>query len=216
MLEISDAVVVRMLHRIAQRIEQEKDHLCELDSAVGDGDHGVSMTVGMRAVRRNLDELGEPTAVQAFRAAAEAYADDVGAAIGPIFEELLAAAADTLERHPDLSARDTWVAVFEAIAASTQATGGARPGDKTLVDAWVPAAEAMRAAASEGTDLPTALERAVQAAWGGVTATKDLVPRLGRASRLGERARGHPDAGATSSSIIIEVIREELSQPSAG
>ena len=215
MAEITNAVVIRMLRRIAERIESEKDHLCELDSAVGDGDHGVSMTIGMRAVTRNLDELEEPSAAAAFRSASEAFADDVGAAIGPIFEELFASVATTLERHPDLGARDTWVAVFEAIADATQKTGGARPGDKTLVDAWVPAAAAMRTAAAEGADLATCLARASDAAWQAVKDTAALVPRLGRASRLGERAKGHPDAGATSASIIIEVMRDELGGPTA-
>lgn len=212
MAEVTDAVVVAMLRRIAERIEQEKDYLCELDSAVGDGDHGVSLTIGMRAVTRNLDELDAPSAADAFRAAAEAFADDVGAAIGPIFEELLAGAADVLDEH-DVAARDTWVMVFEAIATATQEVGGARPGDKTLVDAWVPAAAVMRSEAERDADLATCLASAARAAWQGVADTRDLVPRLGRASRLGERAKGHPDAGATSASIMIEVIRDELSAP---
>lgn len=212
MAEVTDAVVVAMLRRIAERIEQEKDYLCELDSAVGDGDHGVSLTIGMRAVTRNLDELDAPSAADAFRAAAEAFADDVGAAIGPIFEELLTGAADVLDEH-DVAARDTWVMVFEAIATATQEVGGARPGDKTLVDAWVPAAAVMRSEAERDADLATCLASAARAAWQGVADTRDLVPRLGRASRLGERAKGHPDAGATSASIMIEVIRDELSAP---
>lgn len=215
MARIDDATIVRMLHAIAVRIEREKDHLCELDSAVGDGDHGVSMTIGMRAIRRNLDELDAPTAGAAFRAAAEAFADDVGAAIGPIYEELLTAAGATLDARGAYDTPDTWAAVFEAIAEAAQRTGGAKPGDKTMVDAWVPAAAALRAAADEGADLATALDRAVQAAWAAVAATKDLVPRLGRASRLGDRARGHPDAGATSSSIVMEEIRDTLAGASA-
>jgi phosphoenolpyruvate---glycerone phosphotransferase subunit DhaL len=212
MSEITDATVVEMLRRVAKRIEQEKDHLCELDSAVGDGDHGVSMTIGMRAVTRNLDELAEPSAAEAFRAAAAAFADDVGAAIGPLYEELLLAAAEVLERRP-VHARDTWVEVFESIAEATQRTGGAKPGDKTMVDAWVPAARAMRREFEAGADLAACLAEAQRAAWQGVADTKDLVPRLGRASRLGERARGHPDAGATSSSIIIEEVRAALGTP---
>jgi phosphoenolpyruvate---glycerone phosphotransferase subunit DhaL len=208
---VTDADVVRMLRRVAERIESEKDHLCELDSAVGDGDHGVSMTIGMRAVSRNLDQLTAPSAAEAFRAAAEAFADDVGAAIGPIYEELFMAAAGVLERR-DVADRDTWLEVFDAIAAATQQTGGARPGDKTLVDAWVPAATAMRLEAEAGGDLGACLDAAARAAWQGVADTTDLVPRLGRASRLGERARGHPDAGATSTSIVIEVMRDELTK----
>jgi phosphoenolpyruvate---glycerone phosphotransferase subunit DhaL len=209
MAEVTDALVVQMLRRVAERIEEEKDRLCALDSAVGDGDHGVSMTIGMRSVARNLDELEAPTAAEAFRAAATAYADDVGAAIGPLYEELLEAAAEVLERRP-VAARETWVEVFEAIAASTQRTGGARPGDKTMVDAWAPAAAAMRRASEAGADLATCLDHAARAAWRGVEETKDLVPRLGRASRLGERARGHPDAGATSASLIVDVMRDVL------
>jgi phosphoenolpyruvate---glycerone phosphotransferase subunit DhaL len=211
MAEITDATVVRMLRRIAARIEAEKDRLCELDSAVGDGDHGVSMTIGMRSVVRNLDELQAPTAAGAFRAAATGYADDVGAAIGPLYEELFEAAADVLERRP-VAERDTWVEVFEAIAAATQRTGGAKPGDKTMVDAWAPAAAAMRRGAEAGADLATCLEDASRAAWRGVAETKDLVPRMGRASRLGERARGHADAGATSASMIIDVMAEVLTR----
>ena len=212
MPEITDATVVQMLRRVARRIEHEKDRLCELDSAVGDGDHGVSMTIGMRALARNLDELDAPSAAEAFRAAAAAFADDVGAAIGPLYEELLLAAAAVLDRLP-VHARDTWVEVFESIAEATQRTGGARPGDKTMVDAWVPAARAMRHESDAGADLAGCLAEAQRAAWQGVADTKDLVPRLGRASRLGERARGHPDAGATSSSIIIDEIHAALTKP---
>jgi phosphoenolpyruvate---glycerone phosphotransferase subunit DhaL len=215
MAEITDATVVRMLRRMAERIEREKDRLCELDSAVGDGDHGVSLTIGMRAVTRNLDELDSPSAAEAFRSASDAFADEVGAAIGPIYEELLVAAAGVLDQH-DVASRDTWVMVFEAIANATQEVGGARPGDKTLVDAWVPAAAAMRREAERGADLATCLASATSAAWRGVADTKDLVPRLGRASRLGERAKGHPDAGATSTSIMIEVMRDALTSPAGG
>ena len=215
MADIADAAIERMLRRLAQRIESEKDHLCALDSAVGDGDHGVSMTIGMRGLTRNLDELDSPSAAEAFRAGAEAFADDVGAAIGPILEEVFEAAARTLEEHRDLASTATWAAVFEAIARAAQDTGGARPGDKTLVDAWVPAAAAIRSAADAGADLSAGLAGAAEAAWQGVEETTDLVPRLGRASRLGERARGHPDAGATSASIMIEVMRDELGSPGA-
>ncbi len=215
MADITDAVIVDMLRRIAERIEREKDHLCALDGAVGDGDHGVSMTIGMRGVTRNLDELAAPTAPDAFRAAAEAIADEVGAAIGPILEEIFAAIAEALANHPNYDAPATWAAVFEAVAHAAQRTGGARPGDKTLVDAWVPAAAALRAAATQGADLATCLARASDAAWQGVRDTADLVPRLGRASRLGDRARGHPDAGATSASIIIEVMRDGLGRVAA-
>lgn len=204
--------VVDVLKHLAIKIEENMDLLCRVDSEVGDGDHGVSMTIGMRAARRNLDALENPTPETAFRALAEAFADEVGASIGPIYEEAFNAAAGVVKTQRDISAGATWADILAAMAEAAQRVGGAKPGDKTLVDAWVPAVAAMRESVSQGMDLQASLQAAAHAAWQGVEATKDLVPRLGRASRLGERARGFQDAGATSASIMIDALQEALGQ----
>lgn len=205
--------VVEALRYVTLKIEENKDFLCRLDSDVGDGDHGVSMTIGMRAARRNLDALEDPTPENAFRAVAEAFADEVGAAIGPIYEEAFAAAAEVVRAKPDITSAATWADVLAAMAEAAQRVGGAKPGDKTMVDAWVPAVAAMRESVSQGKDLRSSLEAAARAAWQGVESTKDLIPKLGRASRLGERAKGFQDAGATSASIMIEALQEALGTP---
>jgi transketolase len=135
MAEIDDAVVVRMLRRIAERIETEKDHLCALDSAVGDGDHGVSMTIGMRGLTRNLDELESPTAAQAFRAALGGVRGRRRGRHRSDLEEVFEAAARTLEERTDLSSSEDPTLTKRSVNAiraltidATQASGDGHPG----------------------------------------------------------------------------------------
>ena len=205
---IDGAALVKILDEVAVKLEDNKDYLCELDSEVGDGDHGVSMTIGMRAARRNLGELSDPTPADAFGAVAEAFADEVGASIGPLYEAAFIAAADTTSGQQSLSGGRIWADILSAMAKAMQEVGKAKLNDKTLIDAWVPAAEAAQAAGSDGADAAATLKAAAEAAWQGVEKTKELVPKLGRASRLGERARGFQDAGATSASILLEALGE--------
>ncbi len=195
-----------ILQGLALKLEENKDYLCELDSEVGDGDHGVSMTIGMRAVRSNLAALSDATLEGAFRAVSEAFADEVGASIGPLYEAAFDAAADTVAGTDEIADAETWARVLDVMTRAMQKVGKAEPGDKTLIDAWLPAAEA--AASGEGKGVSETLEAASTAAWAGVEKTKDLIPKRGRASRLGERARGYQDAGATSASILLEALYE--------
>ncbi len=203
------AVAQALIH-VANAIESNKDYLCALDGEVGDGDHGVSMTIGMRTARRALQALASPTPADAFQAVSDAFADEVGAASGVLYETAFAAAARAVAGRDTLSSAADWADVFEAIADEMRRVGKAEPGDKTLLDAWLPAAQAMRQAASDGLPLRDAFAAAVAAAWQGVERTRDLIPKRGRASRLGERARGHQDAGATSAWLIIKSLAEAL------
>lgn len=205
---VDGAALVEILENVAVKLEANKDYLCELDSEVGDGDHGVSMTIGMRAARRSLGELTDPTPAGAFRAVAEAFADEVGASIGPLYEAAFASAADTVGDRPSLSGGQSWADILSAMATAMQTVGKAKLGDKTLIDAWVPAAEAAQHASGEAASATDTLKAASDAAWQGVKRTKELIPKLGRASRLGERARGFQDAGATSASILLGALYE--------
>jgi len=202
--------VALALVEVANTIERNKDYLCALDSEVGDGDHGVSMTIGMRTARRLLAALQAPTPESAFRAVAEAFADEVGAASGALYEGGFTAAAKAVAGKLHLDTAEDWAAIFEAIAREMQMIGKAELNDKTLLDAWLPAAQALRQAAIEGAPLAEGLRRATAAAKAGVENTKHLVPKRGRASRLGERARGYQDAGATSAYLIIEALERSL------
>jgi phosphoenolpyruvate---glycerone phosphotransferase subunit DhaL len=200
--------VTEALIAVTYVIESNKDYLCALDSEVGDGDHGVSMTIGMRTARKALQALQNPTPETAFRTVAEAYADEVGAASGVLYETAFEAAAKACAGKSNLDSSEDWATVLEAIANEIQTIGKVELGDKTMFDAWKPAATAMREASSK--PLSEAFSMSVSAALKGVEDTKNLIPKKGRASRLGERARGYQDAGATSAYLIIKTMAENL------
>jgi len=210
MSTIDGKKITSALIEVANVIEANKDHLCALDSEVGDGDHGVSMTIGMRTARKALRELLSPTPAAAFQAVSDAYADEVGAASGVLYETAFAAAAKVAAGKMALDTVADWAGIYAAMGDEMQRIGKAELGDKTLLDAWLPAAQAMHEAASVGASLPTALKGATAAAWEGVEKTRNLVPKRGRAARLGERARGHQDAGATSAWLIIKTLEAAL------
>ena len=131
-----------LLEQVAIDVESNKDFLCDLDGEVGDGDHGVSMTIGMRAVRRAMDDLPpDPSVEQAFQAASDAYAIEVGATIGPRYEVAFAAAAQACSGKADVSSVSDWVQIYQAMFDAIQQLGGAELGDKTLLDSFHPAIE---------------------------------------------------------------------------
>jgi dihydroxyacetone kinase-like protein len=207
MASIDGAALATILNQMALDVEAQKDYLCELDGAVGDGDHGVSMTIGMRAVRRALADLPDsPTPSEVFQAASDAYADEVGATIGPLYEVAFTAAADVTEGKPSIDEGSDWVAIYQAMFDAIQSLGGAELGDKTMLDSFHPAIQAMATAVTAGHDLPTSLAVAASTARQAAIDTTGMMPKKGRASRLGARAVGHQDAGATSIAIILESI----------
>ena len=121
-MKFTPADLKLILEGIAHDLETHKDHLCELDSEVGDGDHGVSITIGMRAIRRALRELPDTalTFEQVWRSAAEAFADDVGASIGPLYEAAFSAAAEVSRDKTSLGDLSTWAEIVTQMAAAIQ------------------------------------------------------------------------------------------------
>ena len=204
--------LVKALVHMTRVIEDNKDHLCALDSHTGDGDHGVSMTIGMRAARKALVELKSPTPESALRVVSEAFADEVGASSGVLYEVSFAAAADAVAGVPALDKPELWHRVVSAIAQAIKSVGHAEVGDKTMLDAWQPAADALGQCPA-GSVVVDALDAAAKAAWDGVIRTKDLIPARGRASLLGERARGCQDPGATSAWLILKSLHESAAHP---
>lgn len=199
-----------ILEQVCNRLESAKDELCALDSEVGDGDHGVSITVGMRAIRRALRDLHSPSPEAIWRACAEAFADDVGASIGPLYEAAFTAAAEVSAGKTSLDTLEDWARIISAMSQAIQATGKAKVGDKTMVDAWAPASSAIHQALEQHQDLEVGFLGAAKAAHAGAVGTKGMLPKLGRASRLGERARACQDAGATSSAMFIESLGQAI------
>ncbi len=207
MANIDGAAVSAILNQMALDVEAQKDYLCELDGEVGDGDHGVSMTIGMRAVRRALLDLPEsPTPSEVFQSASDAYAIEVGATIGPLYEVAFIAAADASAGKSHLDGGGDWLAVYQGMFDAIQLLGGAELGDKTMLDSFHPAIQAMSDSVDAGADLTTCLDVASSTAHQAAIDTTGMLPKKGRASRLGARAIGHQDAGATSMAIILESI----------
>lgn len=211
MSDINGKKIAQTLLHVAAKVESSKDYLCELDGAVGDGDHGVSMTIGMRAVTRavkNLPESAHPADV--FQSAADAYADEVGATIGPLYEAAFAAAAKATQGKHLLDQVADWALVYEAMAQSVKILGGAELGDKTMLDSFFPAVEHIKNLVSQKGSLNDALSSTAEVALEAAISTKDLVPKRGRAARLGDRAAGHQDAGATSLGIVLQGFAEGI------
>jgi triosephosphate isomerase len=199
-----------MLLFVADRMIASKDLLTEADNVIGDGDHGTGMAFGMQKVKDKLATLNDPTDVYAvFDAAGKAMLMSMGGASGVIFGSLFMGGAKGKAPAGEIGAEAFAQLMLDSLDA-IKARGKASVGDKTMVDALEPAAFAMREHASEGF-LPM-LEAAEQAAEAGKEATKDFIAKYGRAKTLGERALGHPDAGAISVTILIGAMREFAQQ----
>jgi dihydroxyacetone kinase phosphoprotein-dependent L subunit len=209
---VGPAVFKDLLLKVADRIIGDQDELSRLDSVIGDGDHGVGMGHGFaKAKERLAAESHEGGLDKLARTFGLGVVSGAGGASGPLFGGLFTEGAKVLKGLDGLDAEGAkrwWRAALEA----TMARGGAKPGDKTMVDALHPAVEAMEA--HEGGDLASMLASAAKAAWTGVERTKDYVAAQGRSRYAGERAIGHQDAGATSVAKILETLAEALASKS--
>jgi dihydroxyacetone kinase-like protein len=193
------------MKRFAAEMSDHRQELVALDTAIGDGDHGTNMNRGMTKAVERLDaaEQADPGAV--LKTVAMALVSTVGGAAGPLYGTLFLQMGNALagQDEVDLSA---FAAASRKALDGVQARGKAEPGDKTMVDALIPAVEALEAAS----DLGDGLRAAVQAAEEGMKATTPLVARKGRASYLGERSKDHQDPGATSTYYLFKSAAEAL------
>jgi dihydroxyacetone kinase-like protein len=194
---------VRWLTMCAEAMAENRTWLIELDRPIGDSDHGENMDRGFQAVLEKLAETPPETPGAALKLTAMTLMSKVGGAAGPLYGTAFLRAStafgDALEVDP-AGLATALVAARDGIVAR----GKAESGDKTMVDAWTPAAEAAQAAAADATgNVLAVLVAAAEAAEAGAVATDPLVARKGRASYLGERSAGHRDPGAASSALIL-------------
>lgn len=194
------AAITAWMERAAAAFRAHKDELGALDRAIGDGDHGINLVRGFDKVVARLHADPPATTTAAFKTVAMTLIATVGGASGPLYGTFFLEAGRAAAAA---SALDTpaMVRCLAAGLAGVRARGKAAPGDKTMVDALTPAIAALEA----GAGLPAA----VAAAAAGVEATKPMVAHKGRASYLGERAIGHADPGATSSTLLLRALMEE-------
>lgn len=209
-MSIDAAGLKKMFSAIAAAVTADRDRLCALDGVIGDADHGIAMELGLNAARdavAALDGATDPTAV--FNTAAKSFLNAVGASSGPLYATAFMRAGATAKGKTALSDAD-FVAAFQAMAQGIRDRGKAEPGEKTMIDAWVPAAAAAGTALAEGKSAAASLDAAANAAADGAEATKGMVAAKGRSARLGERSLGHVDPGAASAVTVIRAMADSL------
>jgi dihydroxyacetone kinase-like protein len=191
----------------ASVVAENKEYLTKLDSAIGDGDHGINIDRGMQAALGKLDGLADEDVGNLLKTVGMTLVSTVGGAGGPLYGTLFLQMGMVTAGKGQLEP-DDWKAALEAGLQGVQNRGKAEPGDKTMVDALTPARDALGAALAEGADFPEALRRSAAAAEEGMKATVPLVAKKGRASYLGERSAGHQDPGATSSYMLLKTAAD--------
>jgi dihydroxyacetone kinase-like protein len=206
-MSISREAVLAWMRAAAGAMALNKDYLTQLDSAIGDGDHGANMDRGFQAVLARLPAVPATDVGTIFKTVGMTLVSTVGGAAGPLYGTLFIQLAASTAGKMQLDLSD-WVAALQAGVDGVIMRGKASLGDKTMVDALAPALGTLKAAAEDGASLPAALRRSAEAAERGMLATIPLVARKGRASYLGERSVGHQDPGATSSHLLLETAAE--------
>ena len=195
------------IRRFADVIAEHRMELVRLDTAIGDGDHGTNMDRGMKAVVEKLAATEGDDIGALLKAVGMTLVSTVGGAGGPLYGTLFLQMGMATAGKSELEPED-WAAALDAAVKGVQTRGKAEPGDKTMIDALIPARDAFSAAVAEGASFEEALRRSAQAAEEGMLATVPLVAKKGRASYLGERSAGHQDPGATSSQLLVKTAAE--------
>ncbi len=198
---------LRWLNQVAHVLHENRDYLTQLDSPIGDGDHGINMDRGFRAVIEKLPTVAGMDIGSILKTVGTTLVSTVGGASGPLYgTAFLRAGMATSGKH-ELYEADV-VNLLEVALEGIKARGKAKPGEKTMVDALTPALAAAKEAEAQQLGLSELLRSASDAAEQGMKATIPLLATKGRASYLGERSIGHQDPGATSSWLILKTLAD--------
>lgn len=204
-MTVSKEQIVRWLEQAAGELNQNKDYLTQLDSTIGDADHGINMSRGFGKVLEKLPGLAGSDIGHILKTSGMTLMSSVGGASGPLYGTFFVRAGTAAAGKETLAGNEL-LDLLQAGLEGVVQRGRAQAGDKTMVDAWLPALAALKASLAGGSDTAGALRAAVTAAEQGMLDTTPLQARKGRASYLGERSIGHQDPGATSSYLILKVL----------
>ena len=211
MSTVTKEQVVRWLEATAAVLEANKGYLTDLDSAIGDADHGTNMDRGFKKVMEKLPTVADKDIGNILKTVGMTLISSVGGASGPLYGTFYMRGGMAADAKEELDNNDL-VNVLQGAVDGIIQRGRAQPGDKTMVDALLPALDALKAAVAEGQGATDALAAAVAAAEQGMKDTIPLQARKGRASYLGERSIGHQDPGATSSYLMLNALLEAIRQ----
>ena len=206
-MPVSRNDVVAWIKAVAGMIAENSSYLTELDSAIGDADHGANMDRGFKAVANKMPEIEDKDIGTIFKTVGMTLLSTVGGAGGPLYGTYFLQAGLKTAGKMELTLAD-WAEALEASLAGIIMRGKAEIGDKTMVDALTPAVAALKQALQDSQPINVALELSANAAKNGMEGTIPLVARKGRASYLGERSAGHQDPGATSSYLMLKIAAE--------
>jgi dihydroxyacetone kinase-like protein len=201
--------IVQWLNNLAEVLAENKEYLTDLDSAIGDADHGINMNRGFKKVVEKLPGVADTDIGNILKTTGMALISSVGGASGPLYGTFFMRSGMALQAKQELDDDDLYQMLESGVEGIVQ-RGRPVLGDKTMFDAWHPALEVLKAATANGDNTITALEKSVMAAEQGMKDTIPLQARKGRASYLGERSIGHQDPGATSSYLMLKTLLETL------
>ena len=206
--ELSTTEFIKIILAICDNVEKEKDYLSELDRATGDGDHGVTMSIGWSAVKEKISTLDENLSFDKIcMQIASSFLSAVGASAGPLYATALMRGGSKLKDLTVINSSQL-SEFFDAAANGIQERGKANLGDKTMLDVWLPTAKKIKEISSSTDDIIEILRQGSSTANETMLSTKDMLSKKGRSSKLGERSRGHIDPGAASSALIFKTFHD--------
>ena len=208
-MDIRNASAAGLVPDLIATINANRAYLSEIDGAIGDGDHGINMSKGFTAAGERLKASPPKSLSAALGVLGETLVEGVGGSMGPLYGNFFLALSESLGDKEFVDA-PAFSLMLGAGLLAIQEIGSAKVGDKTLLDALVPGLEAFDAASKAGKGFAEALSEMAAAADRGRDSTKDMVAKVGRASRLGERSRGVLDAGATSCALLLGTMAKTL------
>jgi len=206
--------VVDSMDTVIDTVLENEGYFCELDSAAGDGDFGSSLAKGFRSLRSNWESLNKNDIGAFLRSCSMVIMETCGGASGPIWGTAFMQAGRYAKGKKQMGVEEL-SGFFQAMVDGVQKVGGAKLGDKTLLDALIPATEALKDSALEHEGMLLALRKSVKAAEDGATSTREIAAKKGRASYLGNRSIGYYDAGAKAIAVILASVLEKYFEKGA-
>ena len=201
--------VIEVVQAISTDIEEQKHLLTELDNVIGDGDHGINMARGFAAVEEQIPSYEGKDIGFILNSVGMKLLSTVGGASGPLYGTFFMKAGKVTKGKTEMNMEDFLQILDEGIA-GVQKRGKAVVGEKTMIDAMIPARDAMKASYEADGDVKKAFDAAIAAAEEGIEYTKTILATKGRASYLGERSIGHQDPGATSFTLMLKDVAAHL------
>jgi len=202
--------IKKMIMKINDTLQENKLFLSQLDSVIGDGDHGVSISKGFLNAIAEINRQDPKNISDLLKLTGNSIAVIIGGVTGPVFGMFFSEMGRSVDAKKDMIDINDLSLMFESALEKIMKVGGAKPGEKTMIDALYPAVESLRAAAQEKKSFKEALSSMASAAKAGAESTKEMIATKGRARYAGERSIGYEDAGANTVYLIIKSMHESL------